>query len=408
MSLWILVACGVILTALLNPVRGAEQSSVEEIAKAINAFGVNLYREFGSEPANIVVSPFSIHTALAMSYAGARGATAREMAGVLQFTEAARDIHAGYRVLLKGTTERSRSGCEIVVANSLFAQSGYLFLKPFQELLRDNYDGSTYEVDLTGSPGFDPVKAAAARKQINNWIADKTRGKISQILPSTFPDPDTRLMLVNAVWFKGKWATQFQKAATADAPFYLATEGFVTVPMMNLKANFAYADWDDVQILQVPYTGEHFSMVFCLPKNSRELAAIEKSLSFRKIEKWSQSIKLRKVMVSLPRFRLVSELELNAPLGRLGLKQSFSDSADFSGITPEKPFYIKAALHKAYVDVDEEGTEAAASTVIIFDESSVADNPIIFNANHPFLFLIRDNHTGLILFIGRVADPSKE
>jgi serine protease inhibitor len=401
-------AFAVVLAAWLHSPRATGlASSVESVAKANNAFCVDLYRELASESGNVIVSPFSIHTAFAMSYAGARGKTAREMASVLRFSKAERDVHASYHALLKGTMERSASGCEIVVANSLFAQTGYPFLKPFQELVRDNYDSGLNEIDLTGWPGrFDLAKAAAARKQINRWVADKTRDKITEILPSSLPDPDTRLILVNAVWFKGKWASQFPKAATKDAPFYPDGGNPVMVPMMNVTATFGYTERDGVQVLRMPYVSEHFSMIVCLPKKRGGLPVVEKALSPGRIEQWTRHCRDQEVAVFLPRFRLASAFDLESPLDKLGMKQAFTLDADFSGITAGKRLFIAAALHKACVDVDEEGTEAAASTVVAFDEIGVTQRPV-FNANHPFLLLIRDNQTGLILFIGRVADPSK-
>ncbi len=402
-------ACAIVLAAWLDsPRAGALPASVESVAGANNAFCVDLYRELASEPGNVVVSPFSIHTAMAMSYAGAQGETAREMAGVLHFSKVRGNVHAVYRALLNGTMERSAKGCEIVVANSLFGQSGYPFLKPFKDLLRDNYDSSLNEIDLTGWPGgFDPVKAAAARKQINGWVADKTREKIIEILPPTLPNSDTRLILVNAVWFKGKWATQFQKAATTDAPFYLDGGNPVMVPMMNVTATLGYAEISGVQVLRMPYVSDHFSMILCLPKKRGGLPAIEKQLSPSRIGQWSRNCKDQEVAVFLPRFRLASAFDLESPLDKLGMKQAFTLDADFSGMTPRKRLYIAAAIHKARLDVDEEGTETAASTAVAFDEIGVTKRPV-FNANHPFLFLIRDNQTGLVLFIGRVGDPSKE
>lgn len=380
-----------------------------QIVRANNEFGSDLYAGLAIQPGNLVVSPFSISTALGMTYAGARNETARQMAKVLHFPNDSNVVHLGYGDLTSKLNESSRSGFKMVFVNALFAQKGYPFLRPFQEILRDKYSASLNPIDLTGWPNeFDSAKAAAARKQINDWVADRTQNKITEILPSSLPNEDTRMILANAIWLKGKWTTPFLKVLTTDAPFHLDAEKSVSVPTMRLTADFRYAENDALQILELPYASGQFAMVVLLPKKGGKLDELDKTLTSPGIEALLRRLKTQKVQVSFPRFKAQSSFVLNMTLQAMGLKSAFGIDADFSGITLSKPFFIQAAVHSAWVDVDEEGTEAAAATAFVLPTKSTASLPIVFSVDHPFVFLIRDNKTGLILFLGRVTDPSKE
>jgi serpin B len=277
-------------------------------------------------------------------------------------------------------------------------------LKPFQELLRDDYSASLNEIDLTGWPKeFDPAIAAAARKQINDWVAERTRNKIVEMLPPRLPDAETRLILVNGVSFKGTWVTQFDKAKTADSPFHPNPSETISVPTMHLTGHFRIGGTETLQVLELPYVSNRFSMIILLPYEylKLKLEDVEKTLTPTLIEQLRQKCENQEINVSLPRFKLGSDFDLKEPLMVMGMELAFDESADFSGITTEKPFFIGDALHKACVDVDEAGTEAAAATAV----SATLSQPAHFIADHPFLFLIRDNKTGIILFLGRVAKP---
>ena len=316
-------------------------------------------------------------------------------------------VHLEFAALLKELNGTNVTGCQLEMANSLWAQKGFPFLKPFQELLRDDYNTSLNEIDLTGWPNeFDPAIAAAARKQINDWVAERTRNKILEILPPRLPEPDTALILVNGVSFKGTWVTQFDKAKTKDSEFHLESGSKVSVPTMRVTSHFRYAETETLQILELPYVSNRFSMMILLPKEylNFKLGDVERNLTLGLIGQLHQKCNNQEIAVALPRFELESGFNLKERLQAMGMGLAFYGGADFSKITPEKPFFIGDVLHKACVDVDEEGTEAAAATAVSFNKQG----PGFFSVNHPFLFLIRDNKTGVILFLGRVVDPSKQ
>jgi serpin B len=369
-----------------------------EIAKANNAFAIDLYSQLAKQPGNLVVSPFSIDTALAMAYAGARGNTAKQMADVLHFANGDTNVHVGLSALLKYLQNTNALGCQLDVANALWAQQGYPFLPAYLAFLHDQYDASPNKFEPVV---FDPLKRAALRKQINGWVERKTHDKIREIIPQSLPSDDTRLILVNAIYFKGLWATPFDKKLTKNAPFHVNSEESVDVPTMHTEAMFNYAENDTFQALEMPYRSNQLSMVILLPKKNDGLAELEKSLTVANIGQPLQAGSLQEVNVSLPSFKETSEFELTQPLKDLGMTSAFSgDKADFSGITDVRPFFVQAVLHKAHVDVNEEGTEAAAATGVL----AAGGIPIEFNADHSFLFFIRHNPTGTILFMGRVAN----
>ncbi len=377
------------------------------IAEANNAFAINLYRHLASEQGNLVVSPFSIDTALTMTYAGARGNTARQMAKVLHYKSGDADIHAEYANFLGGREGLNEGGNRFLVANSLWAQTGFPWLKPFQDLLRNDYKSLLMQIDLTGWPNFNPAIAAAARKTINQWAANHTAGKIREVLPDYLPDRDTRLILVNAVYFKGLWARPFDKEKTREATFHVSQTNFVSVQMMHVDGRFRHFQDDNVEALQLPYVSNRLSMTIILPRKGHSLEEIEEEMTVSQIERWCRDGDPTNVVVSVPRFTETTGFELKGPLKAMGMKDAFDPVlADFSGITTAESLYVEAAIHKAYLRVDETGTEAAATTAVVVVSS--AELAVAFVADHPFIYLIRDNLSGAIFFMGRVVDPSKE
>jgi serpin B len=244
-------------------------------------------------------------------------------------------------------------------------------------------------------------KAAETRKRINDWVSEMTHNKILDIIPPSIPHLNTRLVLVNAVYFKATWATPFDKARTTNAPFHLESGKTVSVPMMRRTADYGYAEDKLMQVLELPYSSNRFSMMIFLPKESTNFALVERSLYPVRIEQWRQKCKQQEVGVYIPRFKSGSQFDLKPSLRERGMKLAFTQAADFSGITPIQPFWIFNILHKACIDVDEAGTEAAAATAVDMSTGF----PKWFAADHPFLFLIRANRTGTILFLGRVVDP---
>lgn len=398
-----------IATALLTQSLRSEPAPIaDKVVRANNAFALDLYAQLAKQPGNLVLSPFSIDTVLAMSYAGARGQTARQIAEVLYLPSENTNVHVGFATLLNALNHTNMVGCQFLSANSLWAQQGYPFLQPFQTCLKDQYDSTLNQIDLTGWPHeFDPAKAAAARKQINAWVETKTHDKIKEILPPRLPGSHTRLILVNAIWFKGLWAHPFDKMQTKSAPFHIGSKKSVSAPTMHVTDYFCYIENDALQVLELPYLSNQLSMVIFLPKKSDGLSELEKTFTVSDVGQLPKISKTYhpEVTVSLPKFTETSECDLKEPLQTMGMRDAFlEDDADFSGITTMKPFFVEAAIHKAYVDVNEEGTEAAAATQLSITDSDHGA-PVAFNADHPFLFLIRHNPTGAILFIGRVVNP---
>lgn len=405
----------------------AGQVESSELIRANNAFAIDLYLRMAEQPGNFVFSPFSIDTSFTMACAGARGNTARQITKALHYSDGETNVHAEFAALLQQLKAIDTPVTRFLVANSLWAQTGYPFFKPFQELLRDRYEAGLNIIDLTGWPNeFDPAIAKAARNRINNWVATRTNGKIMQMLPPTLPQRNTRLILVDAVYFDGLWATPFEAKQTTNAPFQISPSESASVPTMHLKASLGYFENADVQALRLPYVSNRLSMFILLPKKKDGLPQLEQELASQQIKITFEGTTIKQntkdsylqnlcdfsrspslVAVSLPRFSEKSEFDLKKLLKAMGVRDCFDGAADFSRITPATPFWIDAAIHKAFISVDEQGTEATAATFLEFVDSHEPPETKTFNADHPFLYLIRDDASGVILFMGRFVDPSK-
>jgi len=293
-----------------------------------------------------------------------------------------------------------KGGYQLTVANALWPQEGYEFLDVFLEIIKTKYDGRLKEVDF--------IKASEeARKTINDWVEDKTNDKIKELIKPGLLDSMTRLVLTNAIYFKGNWARQFEEDKTREAPFTLTSDKKVNVPMMNQTAEFNYLESDCLQALELPYVDEELSLIILLPKDYKGLGELEKILDEENLSEWLGGLHKRKVIVSIPKFKMTSQFSLATVLKSMGMVDAFTDAADFSGMNGSGGLSISAVIHKAYVDINEEGTEAAAATAVTMRLTSVGPTPTpVFRADHPFLFLILDNLSGSILFIGRQMNPS--
>jgi serpin B len=362
-------------------------------------FAIELYNQLRKEDGNLFFSPFSLSTALAMTYAGARGNTAAEMAQVLHFELAPERLHPAFAKLQQrlDVSEDEDAGYRLHVANALWPQEGYAFLPEFFELCQTHYRAGLQSVDYARA-------TEEARQTINRWVEQRTENKIKELLKPGILTRLTTLVLTNAIYFKGDWAAQFDKDKTHDAPFTRLDGKQVSIPLMNQTGEFGYLEDADIQVLELPYAGEALSMVVLLPRKPQGLPALEESLSARKLADWLSKLRPRTVRVALPRFKMTSEFQLNDVLQALGMRDAFiAGRADFSGMTGSRGLFIGAVVHQAFVDVNEEGTEAAAATAVVMLKGGL---PPAFRADHPFLFLIRDVRTGSILFFGRVMDPA--
>ena len=373
------------------------------VAEGNNAFAVELYGQLRKQNGNLFFSPESISTAFAMAYAGARGDTASEIAKALHFTLPPERLHPAMGALL-ANLNAAHDGYQLRVADALWAEKDYTFLDDYLKLTSTDYGAGFNRVDFKGAPD-------AVRLTINQWVEQQTADKIKDLLQPGVLTPAMRLVLTNAIYFKGNWQTQFDKAQTRDEDFHLSAAQTVRAPLMNLQGRFNYFNGGTFQVLEIPYKSGDLSMIVFLPNDVNGLSALEQSLTASSTQQWLGQLRPgSKVILTLPRFKMTQQFELAGTLGAMGMPQAFEKNvADFSGMTGKRDLWISAAIHKAFVDVNEEGTEAAAATGIVMRSMAVTREqpPIVFRADHPFLFLIRDNRSGGILFMGRVTDPTK-
>lgn len=373
---------------------------VEAVAAANNGLAFDLFRQLGSEDAekNLLISPISISTALTMAYAGARGNTAAQMADVLHLNGLADDIHAGYGGLISDL-HAPREGYELQVANRLFGQTGFPFRQQFLDTLAGPYGAPLEQLDFYRN-------TEPSREHINDWVADQTNQKIKDLLAPGTITPDTALVLTNAVYFNGAWKNRFVEESTHDATFYRLDGSFGQSPLMYQQNYLKHAEFDDFQMLEIPYAGDDLTMVVMLPHERDGLAALEASLDAERFQESVESLETRKVNLFLPKFTFRDDASLGTPLQNLGMTDAFGD-ADFTGISDGGGLAISDVVHKTFIDVNESGTEAAGATAVIIGTTSVNTNPVpLFRADHPFLFGLRDAHTGGLLFLGRMADPA--
>jgi serpin B len=368
-------------------------------------FALDLYARVRGEPGNLFFSPCSISSALAMTCAGARGDTARQMAAVLHLEPRDDRLHAAFHALIdhiNGKDAPAPRQYQLDTANALWGDQGDTFLATFLDLTRANYGAGLRQVDFRHDPG-------AARATINAWVEEQTHDKIRDLLEPRDVTPDTSLVLTNAIYFKGDWARPFAPSMTDEKAVFHAPGGRdVTAPLMRQTAAFTYHDGGTFQLLELPYAGEALAMVVLLPNDVNGLPALEQSLSPSKLAAWLGATSHPQVAVALPRFKLTVPLRLAPVLRAMGMTLAFDPSqADFSGMNGRRDLTISEVVHKAMVDVNEKGTEAAAATAVLIPRSLGAVRPkiISFCADHPFLFLIRDRATGSVLFLGRVVDP---
>jgi serpin B len=379
------------------------------LAESNNRFALDLYRQLVSEQGgngNLFFSPYSISTALAMAYAGARGQTAEEMRKALHFDLPDERLHAGFRSL--GVLLRSdvKSGYQLQSTNRLFGQRGAGFLQEFLGTLRENYRSPLVEVDFEGA-------ADQARTDINAWVEKQTGGKIANLVPPDLLSGDTQLALLNALYFQGTWQQRFGLAE--PAPFRLSPNEQVSVPTMSKVGGMRFGRKPGLQLVELTFgpllaragTDQRLSMVVLLPDAVDGVYDLEKKLTPQTWKDWTQSLRGGGIYLFLPKFRTASRVRLDATLQALGMKGLFaSGEADLSGMNGRRDLFLAAALHNAYLNVDEQGVEAAAATVMPPMKTMVEPSvPPEVRVDHPFLLAIRDNRSGSILFMGRIVDP---
>jgi len=370
-----------------------------------SAFAFELYQALREEEGNLFYSPHSISVALAMTYAGARGDTAEEMADALQFTLEQQRLHPAFNWLDAELAERGEGaegkdgdGFRLNIVNAIWGQKDYSFLPAFLDVLAENYGAGLRILDFVTEP-------EKSRLTINDWVSDQTEDRIKDLIPQGAIDALTRLVLTNAIYFNAAWAYPFDEDMTADGPFYLLDGGQISVPMMKQTESFGYTDGEGYQAVELLYDGDELSMIIILPEDG-QFEVFEEGLQADKVSDIIGGLQFTEVALTMPQFEFDSEFSLKDTLAEMGMPVAFSGAADFSGMTGSRDLFISEVLHKAFVSVDEAGTEAAAATAVVMRETAMPGQPVEVTIDHPFIFLIRDIETGAILFVGRVMNPA--
>jgi len=379
-------------SACLAGAKAVSPSTSERLVKGNSSFAVRMYNQLGATDGNLFFSPYSISSALGMTYAGARGNTAREMKAALHFSLDQDELNPAFKNLNRELAASARkTGQKLNIANGLVLTGGNVSSQ-YKSILKKYYEAEIFPGGLA---------------EINGWVKRKTEGKIDRILEQL--SPNSVCVLLNAIYFKGVWESQFKKTATKDAPFNVSAGRQVTVPLMHQYGSFRFMAGEDFQAVSLPYKGNNLSMVVVLPNTADGLPALEKKMTDQSISEWLTGLdrqQPQKVYLYLPKFKLETGYDLAAPCEKMGMKDAFTiGRADFSGMGwPVGDLWISQIKHKAVVEVNEEGTEAAAVTAVEMATKSVRNDPV-FRADHPFLFLVRDNRSGAILFMGRMVNP---
>lgn len=392
-------------TAPVTPTALASDPSLARLARSCNAFGFDLYQRLRLRPGNLIVSPASLSMALTLTWGGAKGETAEEMRRALHLEGTAENVMRASGELARRLQDPARKGT-LRIANQLFGEQSYTFEPAYLEQARAAFGAPLEAVDFRG-------QAEAARVRINGWVAERTERRIENLVPPGAIDAETRLALVNAIYFLGRWEDPFDASATRPAPFFLAANRKRDVPTMSQTGAFRIAQQGGVTALELPYEGGGLAMLLLVPDEVEGLAEVEKDFDAARLEALVGALRRERVWVALPRLTLdpAEPLSLGDELRALGMARAFDRGrADFTGIAnppnPEDRLVLAKVFHKGFVRVDEAGTEAAAATAVIAQRAGgMPERPRFFRADRPFLFLIRDPASGLVLFLGRVTDP---
>jgi serpin B len=394
---------------------GVTDADLQDLSAGNSAFALDLYQVLRDSGDNLFYSPYSISLALAMTYTGARNETEQQMADTLHYPLEPQRLPPAFSQLDRelasrgegaagkdGAADKDGGGFRLNIVNALWGQEsgqdGFGFLPEFLELLIEGYQAPLRELDFAGAP-------EESRVTINDWISENTEGRIEDLIPQGIITALTRLVLTNAIYFNAAWATPFEEALTTDGAWHLLDGGEVTVPMMRQNERMGYARGDGLQALELPYDGHEISMVILLPDEG-QFEAFEDALDAAQLDSLVGDLSRLQVGLTMPKFEFESDFSLKEALSELGMPIAFDAGADFSGMTGSPDLFIAEVLHKAFVAVDEAGTEAAAATAVVMMESAMAGEPLEVTVDRPFIFLIRDLETGTILFMGRVLDPS--
>lgn len=383
-------------------------AAAAKLATASNAFALDLWKTQRATRGNLAMSPTSLTGALAMTWGGAKGKTETQMRKALHLQDSTNLVAAGWRNLSRGLQDPSRR-LKLRIVNRLFGEQSFEFERSFLNLSDAGFGAPLEKVDFVTS-------AEAQRTHINDWVSKQTESRIKDLLASNTIDSNTKLVLVNAIYFLADWASPFAREQTRDESFIVDKTTTKNVATMHQRGTLRMTKSGKASVLELPYQGDDTAMWIVLPDAANGLAAVEAGLSAKQIASWNANFKPEQISVSLPKFEVnpTASLMLNEPLKKLGIKDAFDQKkANFEGMNkstnPNQRLFIAAVVHKAFVKVDEKGTEAAAATAVVMASRGAMPMPATkFQADHPFLFLIVDKKTGLVLFMGRVVDPSQK
>jgi serpin B len=381
-----------------------DQVELKTLVEGNNAFAFDLYQTIKKDDDNLFYSPYGISKTLAMVYAGARGETAKEMAESLQFILEDNRLYRAFGSLdqelsRRGTNKgyRNKKGFEFYTVNVLWAQKGYTFFREFFSIINEGYKAELKTTDFAKNP-------EKSRIAINKWISNQTKNRIKNLIPQGAIDTLARLIMTNAVYFNAAWNAPFEQAATYNDYFYLLDGNPVVVPMMRQTDFFGYADGENYQALDMYYDGSELSMLVLLPRE-KQFASFQNSLNAELVSSIIKKLEYREVALTIPKFKFGCGFNLNKALTMIGISHAFTRDADFSGVTSGKDIYINNFMHSAFISVDEAGTEAASVSAMMAAAAEPGESVEII-INRPFIFLIRDIATKLILFVGRVINPN--
>ena len=385
----------------------AAGNDLDQLAAGNRAFALDLYHRLEARDGNLFYSPYSISAAVAMTYAGAEGKTAEEMANVFHFLMEDERLHPAFNALdlyLESLAEQEipedmGEAFQLNIANAIWGQKDFHFESDFLDTLAANYGAGLRLLDYV----LEPEKS---RIKINDWVSDQTKERIRDLIPQGAINSDTRLVLSNAIYFKATWLESFAESLTEDGVFYGLSGEEIITPMMSLgsDASLPYYQGDGFQAVELPYLGGQVSMLVLMPAQG-QFFSFEESLNVEMLDQIIGNLAYQPIYLNFPKFEFETEISLANILAEMGMPSAFSDTADFSGMTGTRDLFISDVFHKAFVSVDEEGTEAAAATAVLMALTSAPANPIRLVVDHPFLFLIRDTQTNSILFMGRVVEP---
>lgn len=367
-------------------------------ASEANTFALEAYKQFAkTDNKNIFFSPISINMAIGITYAGAKGETEKQIASVFNFPENTTKFHKSMGALQENILDKASEGVEISLTNQLWADENYKFKCQYLRKAKKCYKAPVKRLDFYS-------KLDESRVSINNWVEKQTQERIKDLLPDGSLSKQTKMVITNTIYFKGQWDKQFVEGNTQNQDFTTISGEKVKTPTMNASTKLNFYQGDNLKLVEIPYAGKQFSMLVLLPNEDTSLASIEKELNTKTLNHYISLMTESDLRLALPKFKFDASYKLKSTLSEMGMPLAFSNAADFTGMSRKKDLKIDEVFHKAFVEVSEEGTEAAAATaVVIIRKTSIISNE--FRANRPFIFFIRENENGNILFLGRIANP---